>query len=232
MAAKKGGLAIESMTLDFLIAPFKTAYIIILICFILISCHIGLQFFLYETSDIAIDGIEAATQREYDFLTFLNGHFAISLLSILQESLHFIFFKITGIEMLLQTPSAELNSFNKMMQNYVLKHYDIIRLMNSSKNLISLRLCFIANIGVLALLLQMVALADGLACRAIRTACGGRESAGKYHYAKWWRLGIISLSLSIYLVCPFFVYPAFLIIPILVSALLTQVQFTYWKKYL
>ena len=230
---KKGGMAIESMTLDFLISPFKTAYIIFLIFLILIVSNVGLQFFLYQTSDVAIETIEAAIGREYSFLIFFSGDtFATTLLSNIQTAFHFVFFKMTGFEMLMQTKPEELNSFNQMAQKYLFNHYDTMRLLNSSKNLISLRLSFIASASVLAFLLQVVAIGDGLACRAIRTACAGRESSGNYHYAKWWRLGIISLSMSIYLVCPFFIHPALLALPIVTSAVLTQIQFKFWKKYL
>ncbi|MGB5103857.1 MAG: DUF4400 domain-containing protein [Steroidobacteraceae bacterium] len=58
--------------------------------------------------------------------------------------------------------------------------------------LLGVRAAILARFAPLLLLLYAVGAADGFTQRAIRRACGGRESASLYHRAKYLQLAAYS----------------------------------------
>jgi hypothetical protein len=83
------------------------------------------------------------------------------------------------------------------------------------------------------MLIYLVAAADGLTQRAIRRACGGRESASLYHRAKHLQVAGLGIGVLTMLISP----AAFnwLLVGIPVAAfvgILTRLQWAYYKKHL
>ncbi len=108
--------------------------------------------------------------------------------------------------------------------------------MESAINTILIFVCRLA-ICVSALtgyvLVAIVALIDGLTERDIRKACGGNESAMRYHHAKRLIFPSIALSFGFYLTVPVTVHPAWVFLPImLVTGFSIYVTSSTFKKFL
>ena len=98
--------------------------------------------------------------------------------------------------------------------------------------IISLRLGNAVFFAMFALYLAVPALADGFVQRRIRQENASRESAGIYHRAKYWRIGILSAGLLAYLSWPTVVSPLWLILPIGALETMIYLQAKLLKKYL
>jgi integrating conjugative element membrane protein (TIGR03747 family) len=82
-------------------------------------------------------------------------------------------------------------------------------------------------------LIALVALIDGLTERDIRKACGGNESAMRYHHAKRFIFPSVALAFGFYLTVPFTVHPALVFLPIMmVTGFTIYVASSTFKKYL
>lgn len=82
-------------------------------------------------------------------------------------------------------------------------------------------------------LVALVALIDGLTERDIRKACGGNESAMRYHHAKRFIFPSVALAFGFYLTVPFTVHPAIVFLPImLVTGFTIYVASSTFKKFL
>ncbi len=99
--------------------------------------------------------------------------------------------------------------------------------------LLGVRVAILARFGPLLLLLYAVGAADGLTQRAIRRACGGRESASLYHRAKYLQLAVLGLGGLALLMWPASVHWQ-LCVPLgaLVTGGLASVQWAYYKKHM
>ena len=85
----------------------------------------------------------------------------------------------------------------------------------------------------LLLVLYMVGTADGLAERAIRRSCGGRESASLYHRAKYLQLVALGLGGLALLVCPGPVaWELCAALIVIVTGGLARMQWAVYKKHL
>lgn len=75
--------------------------------------------------------------------------------------------------------------------------------------------------------------ADGLVQRYIRRAGAGRESSSLYHRAKYFQMGGAAFLGLIYVCLPIAIDPRWIMLPAAaVLALLSRIQWTYFKKYL
>ena len=78
-----------------------------------------------------------------------------------------------------------------------------------------------------------MALIDGLTEREIRKACGGNESAMRYHHAKRLIFPSVALAFGFYLTVPFTVHPALVFLPImLLTGFSVYVTASTFKKFL
>lgn len=94
-----------------------------------------------------------------------------------------------------------------------------------------LAVCVSAATGFL--LIALLAAIDGLTERDIRKACGGNESAMRYHHAKRFIFPSIALAFGFYLTVPFTVHPALVFLPIMLTTGLTiYVATSTFKKFL
>jgi hypothetical protein len=98
---------------------------------------------------------------------------------------------------------------------------------------VGVRAAILTRFTPLLLLLYGVAVADGFAQRAVRRACGGRESAGLYHRAKFLQVAVLALGGASLLLWPGPVRWA-LCVPLgaILAAGLCRAQWTYYKKHM
>jgi integrating conjugative element membrane protein (TIGR03747 family) len=96
---------------------------------------------------------------------------------------------------------------------------------------VRLAVCVSAITGFV--LVAIVALVDGLTERDIRKACGGNESAMRYHHAKRLIFPSIALSFGFYLTLPITIHPALVFLPIMaVMGFAIYVTASTFKKFL
>jgi hypothetical protein len=85
----------------------------------------------------------------------------------------------------------------------------------------------------LLMLVYLVAAADGLTQRAIRRACGGRESASIYHRAKHLQVMLLVMGGVLVLIHPVSIDPRLAGVPVaLLTGLLARLQWACYKKHL
>jgi hypothetical protein len=119
-----------------------------------------------------------------------------------------------------------------MRRSYV-SHREGIEAAMVGTQLLGVRAAILARFAPLLLLLYAVGAADGFTQRAIRRACGGRESASLYHRAKYLQLAVLGLGGVGLLLWPGLVRWE-LCVPIgaVLAGGLASVQWAYYKKHL
>ena len=146
-----------------------------------------------------------------------------------------IVFEATGVhDMGMQFANeAALSIPDTIVRRSYVAHREAIETAMLGTQLLGVRAAILARFAPLLMLLYAVGAADGLARRAIRRACGGRESASLYHRAKYLQLAVVGLGGLVLLM-----WPAALLWQLCVpgGALLTSglasVQWTYYKKHM
>ncbi len=95
------------------------------------------------------------------------------------------------------------------------------------------RLAILMGAAPLFLLVWSLGLVDGLTQRHIRRACAGRESSSMYHRAKFFQFAGLAFGSMVYLMWPVSIRPEWILLPlVLLTGLLSRMQWTYLKKYL
>ncbi|WP_434778568.1 DUF4400 domain-containing protein [Neisseria sp. Ec49-e6-T10] len=234
--ASDSGYFLNSIALKFLIQPFKVAGIILFIVCIVFGTSIITQSYF---------STESLLEQEVRTLEMTSGYSSI-LDSENEENsppinviasryayfaLSTVFFEWTQINKALKA-QTEGDSGYVFKQKYLVPHIDLLKQFDQTIKLISIRMGYLAFFGLFTLIIILIAVIDGFVARAIRQKNAGRESAGIYHRAKYWRSGIIWLSIVIYLAMPITISPILLIIPCTIFALLVWLQAKFLKKYL
>jgi len=99
--------------------------------------------------------------------------------------------------------------------------------------LLGVRLATLAFTAPLLALVYVVAATDGLTQRAIRRACGGRESASLYHRAKHSQVVLVVMAGALSLIQPVSIDPRLIWVPCAVLVgILARLQWAYYKKHL
>ena len=99
--------------------------------------------------------------------------------------------------------------------------------------LLGVRLATLAMMAPLLVLVYLVAAADGLTQRAIRRACGGRESASLYHRAKHLQVMFLAMGGVLVLIQPVSLDPRLVGVPVaLLVGILARLQWACYKKHL
>jgi len=112
------------------------------------------------------------------------------------NALYLTVFEATGIHDMgtqFANGSALSSPYTIMRRSYVSHREGIVAAMVGTQ-LLGVRAAILARFAPLLLLLYAVGAADGFAQRAIRRACGGRESANLYHRAKYLQLAVLGLG--------------------------------------
>jgi len=112
------------------------------------------------------------------------------------NALYSIVFEATGIhDMGVQFANgAALSVPDTVMRRSYVSHRESIEAAMVGTQLLGVRTAILARFAPLLLLLYAVGAADGFTQRAIRRACGGRESAGLYHRAKYLQVAVLGLG--------------------------------------
>jgi hypothetical protein len=119
-----------------------------------------------------------------------------------------------------------------MRRSYV-SRWESIEAAMVSTQLLGVRAAILARFAPLLLLLYVVGAADGVTQRAIRRACGGRESASLYHRAKYLQLAVLGLGGLALLMWPGPVqWEQCVAVVVALIGGLARVQWAYYKKHL
>jgi hypothetical protein len=119
-----------------------------------------------------------------------------------------------------------------MRRSYV-SHREGIEAAMVGTQLLGVRAAILARFTPLLLLLYAVGAADGFTQRAIRRACGGRESASLYHRAKYLQVAVLGLGGVALLLWPGPVrWELCVVLGALLAGGLASVQWAYYKKHM
>ena len=149
--------------------------------------------------------------------------------------LYGLVFGVTGIhDMGLRfAQGAALSIPDTIVRNSYLANIDAIEVAMIGTQLLGVRLATLGMMAPLLILVYLVAAADGLTQRAIRRACGGRESASIYHRAKHLQVMLLVMGGVLVLIQPVSIDPRLVGVPVAVLVgMLTRVQWACYKKHL
>ncbi len=149
--------------------------------------------------------------------------------------LYGLVFGVTGIhDMGLRfAQGAALSIPDTIVRNVYLANIDAIEVAMIGTQLLGVRLATLGMMAPLLILVYLVAAADGLTQRAIRRACGGRESASIYHRAKHLQVMLLVMGGVLVLIQPVSLDPRLVGVPVaLLTGLLARLQWACYKKHL
>ena len=128
---------------------------------------------------------------------------------------------------------AELSIPDTIVRTTYLANREAIEVAMIGTQLLGIRLATLAMMAPLLVLLYLVAAVDGLTQRAIRRACGGRESASLYHRAKHLQVMLLAMGGVLTLIQPVSIDPRWIWMPgALLVGLLARLQWACYKKHL
>ena len=128
---------------------------------------------------------------------------------------------------------AALSIPDTIVRNSYLANREAIEVAMIGTQLLGVRLVTLAMMVPLLVLVYLVAAADGLTQRAIRRACGGRESASLYHRAKHLQVMLLVMSGVLVLIQPVSIDPRLVGVPVaLFVGILARLQWACYKKHL
>jgi len=149
--------------------------------------------------------------------------------------LYTLVFRATGIhDMGVRfAEGAALSIPDTIVRNTYIANRDAIEVTMIGTQLLGVRLASLAMIVPLLALVYLVGAADGLTQRAIRRACGGRESASLYHRAKHLQVALIVIAVLTGLLWPALLDVRWIGLPLTATlGILARLQWVYYKKHL
>ena len=149
--------------------------------------------------------------------------------------LYRVVFGVTGIhDMGLRfAQGAALSIPDTIVRTAYLANIDAIEVAMIGTQLLGVRLATLGMMVPILFLIYLVAAADGLTQRAIRRACGGRESASLYHRAKHLQVMLVAMGGVLILMLPVSIDPRWIWMPVaLLVGLLARLQWACYKKHL
>ncbi len=144
-------------------------------------------------------------------------------------------FGVTGVhDMGLRfAQGAALSIPDTIVRTTYLANREAIEVAMIGTQLLGVRLATLAMMAPLVVLVYLVAAADGLTQRAIRRACGGRESASLYHRAKHLQVMFLAMGGVLVLIQPVSLDPRLVGVPVtLLVGILARLQWACYKKHL
>jgi integrating conjugative element membrane protein (TIGR03747 family) len=128
---------------------------------------------------------------------------------------------------------AALSIPDTIVRNAYLANLEAIEVAMIGTQLLGVRLATLGMMAPLLVLVYFVAAGDGLTQRAIRRACGGRESASIYHRAKHLQVMLLAMGGMLVLIQPVSIDPRLVGLPVtLLTGLLARLQWACYKKHL
>jgi integrating conjugative element membrane protein (TIGR03747 family) len=149
--------------------------------------------------------------------------------------LYGLVFGVTGIhDMGLRfAQGTALSIPDTIVRNSYLANIDAIEVAMIGTQLIGVRLATLGMMVPLLVLVYLVAAVDGLTQRAIRRACGGRESASLYHRAKHLQVMLLAMGGVLVLIQPVSIDPRLVGVPVaFLVGILARLQWACYKKHL
>jgi integrating conjugative element membrane protein (TIGR03747 family) len=127
---------------------------------------------------------------------------------------------------------AALSIPDTIVRNAYLANIEPIEAAMIGTQLLGVRLATLGMMAPLLVLVYLIAAADGLTQRAIRRACGGRESASLYHRAKHLQVILVAMGGMLVLTQPVSIDPRLVGVPVAVLVgLLARLQWACYKKH-
>jgi len=151
------------------------------------------------------------------------------------NSLYGLVFRITGIhDMGMRfAEGAALSIPDTIVRNTYLANIEAIEVAMIGTQLLGVRMATLTTTAPLLLLVYIVGAVDGLSQRAIRRACGGRESGSLYHRAKHMQVALTVVAVLAGLLWPLATDIRWIGLPLAVAlAVLSRLQWAYYKKHL
>ena len=158
--------------------------------------------------------------------------------SVVTRTANFLYglvFGVTGIhDMGLRfAQGAALSIPDTIVRTAYLAKREPIEVAMIGTQLLGVRLATLAMMMPLLVLVYLVAAADGLTQRAIRRACGGRESASLYHRAKHLQVMLVAMGGVLVLIQPVSIDPRLIGVPVaFLVSILARLQWACYKKHL
>lgn len=149
--------------------------------------------------------------------------------------LYGLVFRFTGIhDMGMRfAEGAALSIPDTIVRNFYIANREAIEVAMIGSQLLGVRLATLAMTVPLLLLVYIVGAMDGLTQRAIRRACGGRESGSLYHRAKHLQVVLTAIAVLTGLLWPVVAEIRWIGLPTLVAlGVLFRLQWAYYKKHL
>ena len=128
---------------------------------------------------------------------------------------------------------AALSIPDTVVRRSYLSNREAIEVAMVGTQLLGVRAAILARFAPLLLLVYVVGASDGFTRRAIRWACGGRESASLYHRAKYLQLTVLGLGGVALLIWPGQVlWEVCVPLGVALTGGLASVQWVYYKKHM
>lgn len=221
-----------------MLAPLKwVLYVSLLLLALIIAAWIVDWIFVFRVWPEGLVRLKGVLDADLARTASLGGwhdqlpSFAVTAANFLYE----VVFKLTGIHDMGSrfANSVPLSIPDTIARNTYLANYEAIQVAMTGIHLFGVRLAVLLTSLPLFGLAYVVAMADGLAQRAIRRARGGHESSSIYHRSKYFQLSLVSAIASACLVLPISLDPRWILLPaVIVLAWLVRLQWLYYKKHL
>lgn len=221
-----------------MLAPLKwVLYVSLLLLALIIAAWIVEWVFVFKVWPEGLTRLKSLLDADLARTASLGGwhnqlpSFAVTAANFLYE----VVFKLTGIhDMGSQfAVGVPVSIPDTIARNTYLANYEAIQVAMTGIQLFGIRLAVLLASLPLFGVAYAVAMADGLAQRAIRRASGGHESSSIYHRAKYFQISIVSATAALWLVMPFSIDPRWISLPgVIVLVLLVRLQWLYYKKHL
>ena len=228
----------EGVVAGALLAPLKLAFVLLLgLVGIVVVAWIVDWTFVFKVWPEGVGrlkGILAADlARTLELADWQGG--VPSIVTGTANFLYGLVFGVTGIhDMGIRfAQGTALSIPDTIVRNSYLANIDAIEVAMIGTQLLGVRLATLAMMSPLVVLVYLVAAADGLTQRAIRRACGGRESASLYHRAKHLQVMLLVMSGVLVLIQPVSIDPRLVGVPVaLFVGILARLQWACYKKHL
>ena len=228
----------EGVVAGALLAPLKLAFVLLLgLVGIVVVAWIVDWTFVFKVWPEGVGrlkGILAADLARALQLAEWQGEVP-SVVTGTANFLYGLVFGVTGIhDMGIRfAQGTALSIPDTIVRNSYLANIDAIEVAMIGTQLLGVRLATLAMMSPLVVLVYLVAAADGLTQRAIRRACGGRESASLYHRAKHLQVMLLVMSGVLVLIQPVSIDPRLVGVPVaLFVGILARLQWACYKKHL
>ena len=228
----------EGVVAGALLAPLKLVFLLILgLLGIVVAAWIVDWTFVFKVWPDGIDRLKdilaADLTRTLELAEWQGG--VPKVVTGTANFLYGLVFGVTGIhDMGLRfAQGAELSIPDTIVRNTFLAKREAIEVAMVGTQLLGVRLAMLAMMTPMLVLIYLVAAADGLTQRAIRRACGGRESASLYHRAKHLQVMLLAMGGVLVLIQPVSIDPRLVGVPVaLLVGLLARLQWACYKKHL